>query len=112
MISSVAGNLCNKWPKWLVAQNSSYSDYFNVISGLYRTAEPRRPCDITILCLGVFSLISQWPWVAHKLVISVMDLVNLGYWGYLFALGLIIRLYPKWVKFGEHLSWVHVFMIV
>ena len=32
--------LCNKCPKWLVKQNSSYSDYFNVISGLYRTAEP------------------------------------------------------------------------
>ena len=47
MMSSVTGNLCNKCPKQLVKQNSSYSDYFNAISGLYRTAEPiRRPCDI------------------------------------------------------------------
>ena len=33
MMSSVTGNLCNKCPKQLVKQNSSYSDYFNVISG-------------------------------------------------------------------------------
>ena len=37
----VAGNLCNKCPKQLLKQNSSYSDYFNAISGLYRTAEPQ-----------------------------------------------------------------------
>ena len=37
----VAGNLCNKCPKQLLKQNSSYSDYFNAISGLYRTAEPK-----------------------------------------------------------------------
>ena len=41
VIISVTGNLCNKCPKWLVEQNSSYSDYFNAISGLYRTAEPQ-----------------------------------------------------------------------
>ena len=28
-----------KCPKWLLEQISSYSDYFNAISGLYRTAE-------------------------------------------------------------------------
>ena len=33
VMSSVTGNLCNKCPKQLVEQNSSYSDYFNVISG-------------------------------------------------------------------------------
>ena len=33
VMSSVTGNLCNKCPKWLVEQNSSYSDYFNAISG-------------------------------------------------------------------------------
>ena len=33
MMSSVTGNLCKKCPKGLVKQNSSYSDYFNVISG-------------------------------------------------------------------------------
>ena len=41
VLVTVAGNLCNKCPKWLLEQNSSYSDYFNVISGLYRTAEPQ-----------------------------------------------------------------------
>ena len=33
VMSSVTGNLCNKCPKWLVKQNSSYSDYFNAVSG-------------------------------------------------------------------------------
>ena len=41
VITSVAGNLCNKCPKQLLEQNSSYSNYFNAISGLYRTAEPQ-----------------------------------------------------------------------
>ena len=41
VLTSVAGNLCNKCPKRLLEQNSSYSDYFNAISGLYRTAEPQ-----------------------------------------------------------------------
>ena len=41
VITTVAGNLCNKCPKQLFKQNSSYSDYFNAISGLYRTAEPK-----------------------------------------------------------------------
>ena len=41
VITTVAGNLCNKCPKQLLIQNSSYSDYFNAISGLYRTAEPQ-----------------------------------------------------------------------
>ena len=40
-MSSVTGNLCNKCPKWLVEQNSSYSDYFNAISGL--TSNSRAP---------------------------------------------------------------------
>ena len=44
---TVAGNLCNKCPKWLLEQNSSYSDYFNAISGLYQTTEPQEACDIT-----------------------------------------------------------------
>ena len=43
VMSSVAGNLCNKCLKWLVEQNSSYSDYFNVISGL--TSNSRAPGD-------------------------------------------------------------------
>ena len=33
VMSSVTGNLCNKCPKQLVKQNSSYSDDFNAISG-------------------------------------------------------------------------------
>ena len=41
VLTSVAGNLCNKCPKQLPEQNSSYSDYFNAMSGLYRTAEPQ-----------------------------------------------------------------------
>ena len=41
VIITVAGNLCNKCPKQLLKQNSSYSDYFNAISGLYQTAEPQ-----------------------------------------------------------------------
>ena len=40
-MSSVTGNLCNKCPKWLVEQNSSYSDYFNAISGF--TSNSRAP---------------------------------------------------------------------
>ena len=39
-MSSVAGNLYNKCPKWSIELNSSYSDSFNAISGLYETAEP------------------------------------------------------------------------
>ena len=41
VMSSVTGNLCNKCPKWLVEQNSSYSDYFNAISGF--TSNRRAP---------------------------------------------------------------------
>ena len=41
VMSSVTGNLCNKCPKQLVKQNSSYSDYFNVISGF--TSNSRAP---------------------------------------------------------------------
>ena len=41
VITSVAGNLCNRCPKQLLKQNSSYSDYFNAISGPYQTAEPQ-----------------------------------------------------------------------
>ena len=40
-MSSVTGNLCNKCPKQLVEQNSSYNDYFNAISGF--TSNSRGP---------------------------------------------------------------------
>ena len=41
VMSSVTGNLCNKCPKWLIEQNSSYSDSFNAISGF--TSNSRAP---------------------------------------------------------------------
>ena len=41
ILTTVAANLCNKCPKQLLKQNSSYSDYFNAISGLYQTTEPQ-----------------------------------------------------------------------
>ena len=41
VLTTVAGNLCNKCPKRQLEQNSSYSDYFYAISGLYRAAEPQ-----------------------------------------------------------------------
>ena len=42
-VTSEFGNLCNKCPKWLIEQNSSYSDYFNVASGF--TSNSRAPGD-------------------------------------------------------------------
>ena len=51
-LTSVAGILCNKCPKQLLEQNCSSSTYFNVISGFYQTAEPRRPCDILVANVG------------------------------------------------------------
>ena len=48
MMSSVTGNLCNKCPKWPVEQNSSYSDYFNVISGFtLNSRAPGGPVTLT-----------------------------------------------------------------
>ena len=41
VLITATGNLCKKCPKQLLKQNSSYSDYFNGISGLYQTAEPQ-----------------------------------------------------------------------
>ena len=41
MMSSVTETLCNKCPKWLVKQKSSYSAYFNAISGF--TSNSRAP---------------------------------------------------------------------
>ena len=43
VMSTVTGNLCNKCPNWLVEQISSYSDYFNAISGF--TSNSRAPGD-------------------------------------------------------------------
>ena len=50
VMSSVTGNLCNKCPKWLVEQNSSYSDYFNAISGFtLNSRAPGGPVTIIIM---------------------------------------------------------------
>ena len=40
-VTGITGKLCNKCPKQLVKQISSYSDYFNVISGF--TSNSRAP---------------------------------------------------------------------
>ena len=51
VMSSVTGNLCNKCPKWLVEQNSSYSDYFNAISGFTSNSRaPVGPVTLTDYC--------------------------------------------------------------
>ena len=42
-LTSVAGNLCNKCPKWLLEQNSSYSDYFKC--DLWSLSNSRAPGD-------------------------------------------------------------------
>ena len=54
VMSTETGNLCNKCPKWLVKQNSSYSDYFNVISGF--TSNSRAPGGPVAECMHV----NQW----------------------------------------------------
>ena len=51
VILSMTGNLCNKCPKWLFEWKSSYSDYFNAISGLYWTAEPQEALWHTTILL-------------------------------------------------------------
>ena len=45
VILSVSGNLCNKCPKWLLEQNSSYSDYLMRSLVSIKQQRPRRPCD-------------------------------------------------------------------
>ena len=40
-VTGITGKLCNKCPKQLVEQNSSYSDYFDAISGF--TLNSRAP---------------------------------------------------------------------
>ena len=79
VLITVAGNLCNKCPKQLLEQNSSYSDHFNAISGLYRTAEPQealwqqfsggsrifpRGCANSQKCYYFFNILPKaaWKW--------------------------------------------------
>ena len=69
VMSSVTGNLCNKCPKWLVKQNSSYSDYFNVISGF--TSNSRAPggpvtFDLGSLLLAGFSSKVHYWWECYQ----------------------------------------------
>ena len=45
VMSTVAGNLCNKCPKQLVKQKSSSSDYFNAISE--ETSKNSDICDFS-----------------------------------------------------------------
>ena len=49
VMSSVTGNPCNKCPKLLIKQNSSYSDYFNATSGF--TSNSRGPGGPVTLAL-------------------------------------------------------------
>ena len=43
------GKLCNKCPKWLIKENSSYSDYFNATSGFTsNTRAPRGPVTFSL----------------------------------------------------------------
>ena len=54
MMSSVTGNLCNKCPKQLVEQNSSYSDYINAISGFTSNSrDPGGPVTYTWREVGI-----------------------------------------------------------
>ena len=62
-LTSVAGKLCNKCPKQLLKQNSSCSAYFNVISGLYQTAEPQESLwqyNCIFLGFWLFFCLLQW----------------------------------------------------
>ena len=46
------GNLYNKCPRWLIKQNSSYSDYFYATSGFTsNTRAPRGPVTLLLLLL-------------------------------------------------------------
>ena len=67
MISSVTGNLCNKCPKWLVEQNSSYSDYFNVISGFTSNSRaPGGPVTVTFDFFTVYTTLVEMVLLASK----------------------------------------------
>ena len=64
VMSSVTGNLCNKCPKWLVKQNSSYSDYFNAISGFTSNSRaPGGPVTFTYIEVYMFDC----PWQSKNL---------------------------------------------
>ena len=64
VMSSVTGNLCNKCPKQLVEQNSSYSDYFNAISGFTSNSRaPGGPVTFTYIEVYIFDC----PWQSKNL---------------------------------------------
>ena len=65
MIITVAGNLCNKCPKQLLEQNSSYSDYFNATSGLYRTAEPKEALLHKTIEIFIEKMVNIFNWMKH-----------------------------------------------
>ena len=59
VMSSVTANLCNKCPKQLVEQNSSYSDYFNGISSVTSTSRvPGGPVTLQINFIHVGFLLN------------------------------------------------------
>ena len=95
VMSTVTGNLCNKCPKWLVKQNSSYSDYFNAISGFTSNSRaPGGPATVTLLVMlpiifvyFEFTLI-QWKYDHFSPTILQWRNLKLGQWKY-------YHLFPK-----------------
>ena len=71
MMSNVTGisrNLCNKCPKRLVKQISSYSDYFNVISGF--TSNSRAPGGPVTLQLKMYYFFNFHFYVTDEVAIT------------------------------------------
>ena len=61
-VTGISRNLYNKCPKQLVEQNSSYSDYFNAISGF--TSNSRAPGGpVTVISGEECTIISNASWV-------------------------------------------------
>ena len=75
VMSSVTGNLCNKCPKRLVKQNSSYSDYFNAISGFtLNSRAPGGPVTfIMVVCENFLLTIKSEFSVQGTIKIFLMD---------------------------------------
>ena len=67
VMSNVTGNslnLCNKCPKWLVEQNSGYSDYFNTISGFTSSSSAPGGTVTFHMCLAG-AVVATWS-LTHK----------------------------------------------
>ena len=77
-MSSVTGNLCNKCPKQLVKQNSSYSDDFNAISGFTSNSRaPGGPVTLKVIVNAIifrkFLIISG---LLHAVTIKILTAVK------------------------------------